>query len=183
MKLIKLRCDKCGKRFDRSEGEYRRSQKLGRPSYCTLSCSTSMGNQKTSRGTTAHLDSGNRRDEFTGFRYFLRRAKYRKKRGITDLTLHDIKEVWDNQKGICPFTGWKLELPHNSDGWKDNTYDKWNLKQASIDRLDHHKSYSKDNIRFVSIIANIARNSFSDEDLHTFCEAVHKKRVAGNPQP
>lgn len=49
------------------------------------------------------------------------------------------------------------------------------MKQASMDRLDHKKSYTKNNIRFVSIVANIARNSFSDNQLYEFCKAVYEK--------
>ena len=84
----------------------------------------------------------------------------------------------EKQNGICQITGWKLELPFSTSGFAGNSYARWNIKQASMDRIDHAKKYTKDNIRFVSIVANLARNSFTDDELYEFCEAVHKKRAA-----
>ena len=79
--------------------------------------------------------------------------------------------IWEKQNGICPFTGWKLILPYDVMGWRG----KRNSKRASVDRIDCSKGYTKDNIRYVSFMANIARCDFSDEDLVEFCKAVSDK--------
>lgn len=49
----------------------------------------------------------------------------------------------------------------------------------SIDRIDNTKGYTLDNVRIVCTIANMARNTFSDDDFYTMCKAaarVHKNR-------
>lgn len=171
MVKIKLICEECTKSFFREKGEYVRSQKLGRKSFCSLSCSCTYGNKKTPRGNVRNLIPGNLRDEYTEFRYFLRKARARdKKKGRIknmNLTLSYLKKLWKEQDGICPFTGVKLNLPKTTSGW--NTKEPYN---ASLDRIDCSVGYVKGNVRFVSYIANVARGDFTDQQLFNFCRAV-----------
>lgn len=44
--------------------------------------------------------------------------------------------------------------------------------RASVDRIDSTKDYTMDNIRFVSIMVQYAKNSFTDKELRQFFEAV-----------
>ena len=44
--------------------------------------------------------------------------------------------------------------------------------RASVDRRDSSKGYTPDNIQFVAIIANFAKNAFPEEQLIEFCYAV-----------
>lgn len=79
-----------------------------------------------------------------------------------------MKSLWEKQNGICPYTGWKLELPRTTTGFLDNQ----SSKRASVDRINISKGYVEGNIQFVSVIANFAKNTFSDDQLIEFCKAV-----------
>jgi hypothetical protein len=103
------------------------------------------------------------------------RAEYRdrNKNYGCDLTIEHLKVLWESQNGKCPFTGLDLILPYDSDGWKE--YSPYN---ASIDRIDNSKGYMQGNVRFISVMANLARQSFSDIQLIDFCKAVAKHEMA-----
>lgn len=99
------------------------------------------------------------------FSKFVRSAKRRDKDTNLDTTY--LKSVYDGQEGICPFTGIKMNLPKRSRyGINGDPY------KASLDRIDNAKGYRKGNVRFVSYMANIARSSFTDEQLIEFCRRV-----------
>lgn len=98
-----------------------------------------------------------------------------KERGMpTKVTARDLLKIWQKQKGVCPYTGWELELPPNASGWKDAPK---HTRRASVDRIDRKIGYTVDNIQFVSVMANYAKNEFSSEDLINFCTAVVSKLV------
>lgn len=46
------------------------------------------------------------------------------------------------------------------------------MSNASLDRIDNSKGYLKGNVRFVSMMANLARSTFSDNELIRFCKSV-----------
>lgn len=104
--------------------------------------------------------SGNRHDdEFAGFRGFMTTIP---KDGKNTVTLQDLKDQWDFQRGKCPYTGWDLELPpyHNVP----------NL--AGLDRIDPSRGYEPGNFQFVCIQASNAKGPWSDTRLLEFCNAV-----------
>ena len=80
-----------------------------------------------------------------------------------------LKEIWENQKGICPYTGLSLVLP---------TYK--NLKEipislrASLDRIDSSKGYIKDNIQFISTPINYLKNTMSDSETKQYLKSISK---------
>ena len=82
--------------------------------------------------------------------------------------MKDLKNIWEQQKGICPLTGWELKLPDTTDGWKNPP----DIRRASLDRIDSSRPYEIGNIRFISVIANYAKNSFTDQEVIEFCKAV-----------
>jgi hypothetical protein len=53
-------------------------------------------------------------------------------------------------------------------------------RQASIDRTDSSQGYTPDNIQFVSLMANYAKNAFQEDQLIDFCRAVAKKHPDPN---
>ena len=91
-----------------------------------------------------------------------------KQYGATDLTPEMLKSLWEGQRGVCPFSGWDLLLPDSTRGWGSGP----DPRNASLDRIDCSKGYVEDNVRFVSVMANLARQRFTDEQLREFCEAV-----------
>ena len=174
---LKLFCKNCGKVFDRSLSEYNRNIRDRKQvnHFCNLSCNKKYQNKITPlKGSIDGLIPNNRRDRFTPYRWFLARIRYRcntEKRHKcwgTNIDLKYLKNLWENQKGICPLTGWKLFLPIDTSGWK---YKK-SIKKSSLDRIDCKKGYVKGNVRFVSVIANIARKATTDNQLIKFCNAV-----------
>ena len=173
MKTIELKCGNCSNFFSKDFREHKRQTKLGRfEFFCTRNCAAIKNNKDNPRiGNLDNLKSDNRKDEYTSFRWYVNRGKYRGKRKRKygcDLTVEYLKTLWEKQKGICPFTGWNLILP------EDSSYP-WAVKDpanASLDRIDNSIGYMQGNVRFISIMANLARQTFSDEQLIDFCKAV-----------
>lgn len=168
MKTENVTCENCGNTFEKVSKEVTRSIKLGRPQYCSKSCSKSTEsnlNHLTSirTGDVSHLNAGNRRDEFTGFREHIRRIKYRNKE--VDLTLQDLKDVFDSQNGICPYSKVKLE-PVPKHGKSNPIY------TMSLDRKDSSIGYTKDNIQFISISMNHLKNSMTELQMQEMLEIL-----------
>lgn len=143
-----LRCSQCGKRIVRVTSTVKESN------YCSRSC---------------HLKS---RHSVKGyeFGYYLN-CLLKRTRKSCSLTLADVKDQWEKQAGICPYTGWHLDLAT----WRRKRNK--SPKQASIDRIDNSIGYEKGNIQFVALIVNYAKNTFTDDDLVEMCKAVAKRRT------
>lgn len=174
-KLGTIICDNCGKEFQKPLSEIKRSALAGRNNYCCREC-VGQGLSRIRKGilkgpanekTRQHLKEmcNNRRDNMTPFRYTLRSIKRRFK--TVDVDLNDLKEQWERQDGICPFTGLKLTLPEDG-----------NIKnvdffiRASLDRIDSAKGYIKGNIQFVSTPINFMKNDKSDDEVKSFLKKI-----------
>lgn len=144
--LVTVSCDNCGKLFDRVPNQLKFNGK-----FCSRSCATMVNRPK-------------KLDDFSPFRKFIRSAKNRNK-GFC-ITEQYLKSVWDSQRGTCPISGVSLSLRLYKDSGEANP------NQASIDRIDSSLGYVEGNVRFVSLIANVARSNWSDADLIDFCKAV-----------
>ena len=68
-----------------------------------------------------------------------------------NLTLEDIKNQWDEQNGICPYTNFNLKL------YKPKETCEYHLR-ASLDRIDSSKGYVKGNIEFISLPINYLKS-------------------------
>ena len=173
-KTIELTCDACGDKFHKRKAEHNRSVKNGQKrNFCSRKCCgkvIGINNIPSESKVWDHLNASNRADELSPFRWHYRNAKQRKRE--FDVTLEDLKGVWDKQKGRCPYTGWKLKNMENMS--VKNQLPK-TPDRASLDRIDSSKGYVNGNIQFVSYMAQIAKNVFSDEELRIFCEAVVTK--------
>ena len=175
--VIEVNCFNCGKKVEKRKAEYNRSLRLGRRFFCGYSCSIIIGNKenpKRNPKATDNLKYGNRKDKYTPFRFFIKvmKNRNRKSKWIGDINLDYLMGLWEKQKGICPYTGWKLILPYGTRGFNGAN----DTHRASIDRIDNSKGYQKGNIQFVSVMANYAKNSFDDGDLIKFCNAVSKNK-------
>ena len=174
-RMITVICDNCGKEFERPAKEVKRIKSKGRHLYCCRECvgkGLSRFRTGVSRGPASeklldHLKqiSSNRNDEFTPFRYTFRCVKRRFK--DVDITLNDLKEQWEIQEGLCPFTGLKLILPHDSN---IHTIDFFH--RASLDRIDSSKGYVKGNIQFISTPINLMKSDKSDESIRQFLKEI-----------
>lgn len=156
-----VKCDDCGRSFERIKW------KIGKRNFCNRFCANRWRNR-------IYLRS----DELTPFRWFLNCSKTRSKSTYKNgrlveskISLDDLKQQWDIQKGICPYTGWNMLLPKNASGW----YGEKSMKRASLDRIDSSKCYTPANIHFVCLIANYAKNNFLESEMLEFCRAVAKR--------
>lgn len=181
-KTIDLTCAQCGAEFQKALNEYNRRVKTGQKHFlCSRSCSVKWNHKNGSYDydkSTKNIKpySGNvgprkKKDELTPFRWFVLRAKYRaSKRSYEecDVTPQYLKKLFEQQNGKCLFTGWDLILPKGTDyAWSE-----CNPRNASLDRIDNSKGYIEGNVRFICVIANLARQTYTDEALIEFCRAV-----------
>lgn len=182
MKTVEIECSYCGKKSNKRAAEIKRRRGKGKTEfYCNRSCHGKVNAHHiiVARGPTDGLDPGNRRDEYTPFKWYLRRCKDRENQKWPnpkkcDLTLYDLKELWLSQDGKCPFTGCELTLREFNDKRRSIPYD------ASLDRIDNSKGYIKGNVRFVSLMFNLARQSWSDNDVVMFCRDVTEEWFGGS---
>jgi len=175
-----LKCEQCGRNFVRSIAEYNRSHvKKGKHLFCGRKCAGKglRRHKPVWLGKymyTKHTRPVNSKTstELTSFRYYVHIIKQRcaKSGKLCEITPEDLKETWGAQKGICPLTGWHMVKPLT---WIKRGSSAFN--RASVDRIDSSKGYTRDNIRFVALMANHAKNKFSDAELIEFCKAVVAK--------
>lgn len=177
MKTLPITCAGCGKVFEKAKNEWTRQTKQNpnRKFYCCMSCYGKNESNKhlgdsLGRGNASLLNPGNRQDAFSPFRYFMNKARNRPK--DYDIDLPYLKSLWEQQKGLCALSGIPMHLPRNTCEWEKVKWDPW---RASLDRIDCSKGYVQGNIRFTTLIGNLCRNGFSDEDVQKFCEAVASK--------
>lgn len=84
-----------------------------------------------------------------------------------DITVDYLKHLWAAQNGKCPYTGWNLIMP----SWKKPK----TPHTASLDRLDSSKGYLQGNVQFVSVMANLAKSDFTEDEMIKFCQAIASK--------
>jgi hypothetical protein len=186
MNTIRINCAGCGVVFEKFAPEVKRQQRTNpnRDFYCTMSCyAKSKGKNNLGMtliyGRPENLLKGKNLDEYSSFRYFMRKA--RERRNYTDLDLPYLQALWTEQGGQCAISGIQMWLPIHGQAWTEQTGDPW---KPSLDRIDNSKPYIKGNVRFVCVIANFARHDFSDEQLLKFCRAVvrhHEKDSSNSP--
>lgn len=172
-KKIMLTCNICDTSFEKLSGEYKRqtNKNPDRLWYCSLSCAGTKNKNSLGKylavGNPKSLVPNNRRTNLTEFKWFMRVVRQRSKAFNIDEAY--LRALWEGQDGKCPLTGWDLTLPKHSCDWHsdDNKY-----IRASLDRIDSSKGYIKDNVRFIAVIANYCKNSFSDDEVKLFCKAV-----------
>lgn len=169
---VVLVCSVCKKEFTRGAAEAARNKKAKRKIYCSPKClgiahAAYLGSHKES--TNKNLDPRNHIDEYSPFRAHLNSIRQRAKEKCLELTitLCDLKDQWESQRGICPYTGWFMANPATC-GVPRLTHP----RRASVDRINPAAGYVPGNIQFVAYIANIAKHRFSSDDLIDFCKAV-----------
>ena len=175
----KIICATCGKEVIKRATEIARQKKKGKKLfYCDLSCAGKVHHshlkpyQDKIKEYSGKGNLAKKLDIYSPFRYHLNNAKRhsnKHKDSTINIDLEYLKILWDNQKGKCAVTGLDLQVKHVHT--KNNRTDK-NPYQASLDRIDNNKGYIKGNVRFVCLMFNYARNTFSDHEVLEFCQKV-----------
>ena len=145
-KYIEVICNHCGSKIQKELKEYtRQTNKRNFNFFCDLTCAA-----KTLR-----------RDDLTPFRIFIESGKkHSKKRGYKyEITVEFLKSLWEQQKGICPYTGKQMILSERG---------KHHLTSASLDRIDSSKGYSESNVEFVCLFVNLGKNGFTKDQVKEF---------------
>jgi hypothetical protein len=185
MSNIKLICGTCKSEFEYYKGEYNRQTKKGRSVfYCSLKCSGKReGNIDRIKKQGIKFVGGENRlvseEDFvkSSMNEFLRRVRNRmkakpEKTGESNLTLDHLIEVWNKQKGTCPYTGVKLILP----SYKNYKLANYNHK-ASLDRIDSSRPYMIGNVQFISYTMNNLKSNMTHDDLQEFFRLINENQT------
>jgi endogenous inhibitor of DNA gyrase (YacG/DUF329 family) len=146
VKTINLKCARCGKQFPKELKEYNRQVKFGRALnhfFCSYGC------------------AGFDRDEWSPFRYYISNARKnaKSKRYAFNLTIEYLKNLWDKQKGICPYLGTQMYLDEVG-------YDRHRAaNSASLDRIDSCEGYIEGNVEWVCLFVNLGKNGFTKQQV------------------
>ena len=109
-------------------------------------------------------------DDLTPFRYLWKCINNKGRKGVVDLTIEDLKNIWEAQSGRCVYTDTELILPTHVDNQK--YCDDWLV--ASVDRIDSELPYCKNNVQFISRTSNYAKNNMSDKQMKEFILFIRK---------
>jgi len=172
MKIITLKCNHCNKEFEKQLKEYNRQIKKNSnyKFYCSRTCTGKGVNVKnfiTSKGNrlyTSNLVQGSKKDEYSPFRIHMKSVRNRVTKKI-NIDEKYLKEIWDNQKGVCSYL--KIKLNHRTNKAVTDP-----LYTASLDRIDSSKGYVKDNVQFISLMCNYAKNKFDEKYLFNFFDII-----------
>lgn len=87
-----------------------------------------------------------------------KRCKRWKVKPIVDITRKFLYDLYGKQNGLCAITKMKM------------TWHRKDLKAISIDRIDSKKLYTKTNVQLICRWVNIAKNTFSNDEIITVLE-------------
>src|ERR1035437_1044356 len=178
----KVECDYCGNLFEKENKEINRCKKRKMGNYCDRSCTAHYRNnlmtdeywmkqyEKQKKTFDIKSQCGNRRDEYSCFRFYSRKNRFSIIRHKNQINIDEkyLKEIWDKQMGICPYTGIKMLLPKTT----HQCHQLKSLKKASLDRIDSSKGYLKGNVEFVCMAVNLAKNNHTKEEMLYFVKDI-----------
>ena len=174
---VKVKCQHCGNEFEKMLSEYnRRIKKNTTGFFCNLKCS---GNHFDTKHLAKYRKiynkkiknyAGNRLDQYSPFKYHANKTRSRsKEKGYkTDITAEYLKEIWEKQEGICPYTKIKMDISKSSTG-KDI---KKNPTKASLDRIDPNIGYAIGNVEFVCYSINVMKSDFTKDQMISFINLI-----------
>lgn len=156
---VTLICLQCNSSYEKDRREHNRQMRKGNiNTFCSLSCSATHRNIESDIGNkmkgNLRIGGDYQTDEFSPFRYYMKTAVQRKHE--CDIDLAYLKELWEQQKGRCAYTGMLLRTRNHKTG-------RALIDVASLDRIDSSKGYIKGNVQFVSAALNLAKSNLPDE--------------------
>lgn len=183
--LVTFICDSCKKVESKPKSEYDRNIKLGRHNFCSRSCAIRFNNFngehcKSIENIERLKKYNDKQAEKLSFNYTLRNCRNHYKE--FELDSEYLEEIWNQQKGICPYTKIPLILPKYKKSTKNLT------TRASLDRIDSSIGYIKGNVQFISTPINFMKNTMSHEDTVNFLNLIvsnlsfNKDQTISSPQ-
>lgn len=166
---IETNCEWCKEPYTKLRCEYRRSIKLKRPQFCSMKCSTRHRDEKLGKEGWKDIHSYLIKEDSV-FLHVLRMARNKcQQRGKEiDIDTEYLKDQWDKQNGMCPYTKIQMVLPESGKEYSRQ----YSLEKASLDRIDSSKGYVKGNVEFVCLAINYAKNNRSQEEMEIFIRKV-----------
>lgn len=114
-------------------------------------------------GPASRAWKGGRHTPLTHYNKFKRAAN---RRGIEwCLTISDIDNLFERQRGLCAMSGVRLSFDHGQRNGCENG-------NASLDRVDSKRGYHLDNVHLVTKAINIGKQSRSYEEFVLMCMKV-----------
>jgi hypothetical protein len=159
-KYISLNCAKCGTQFQKRLKVYGMELKRNPDHnfYCSKECA----------GIT-HNDLSPFRRSFCAARERVRHAKVKRE---FDITVEDLKNLWDDKGGKCAISGLEMTEPP-SGRQRKKTKDR-NPLTGSLDRIDSDKGYVNGNIQWVCTFVNYAKNNYDDNEIKKIFNELRK---------
>lgn len=168
MKTVEVTCCICNKAFNKAKNEYTRRSKLGVSVwYCSRICSGKVNiksfGDKVCKQAPINGGWGGSRNK-NAFKYYMNIVRGRHVE--FDIDIDYLEALWEQQKGVCPYTGVNLTLMRHAAELQDPRF------SASLDRLDSSKSYIKGNVQFVSRSINYMKNTMTNDQVWEFIKII-----------
>lgn len=184
-KHVKLKCAHSGEFFWRDKSEYTRRIKANpnHKFYKSVKDAALGAGEKHYSHLKPYMgfasdnfknSSGNRKDKYSPFKYFIKQAKLRAKSKVKfqsfNITLEYLKDLWESQGGKCAISRVEMELPTTLAENRDSPF------CASLDRINSEVGYMQGNVQFVTQFCNLGKRDFKTEKVLKFIQAVKKSK-------
>lgn len=163
-----LKCHKCGQYLSEEnfqtygkDKENRYWYRNGRDKRCKACKNKQM------RNATLKYDSDTALYKLLNVRLLGAKGRSKKCKLDFDLTLDYLLELWKTQNGLCAVS--KIPMTYN---WSSGRI----FTNVSIDQINPHLGYTKENIQLVCMAVNQMKSDMSIEELYMFCEAIIKNK-------
>ena len=100
------------------------------------------------------------------FRFLGARDRAKQQNLEFNITLDYLLYLWNYQKGKCALSD--IDMTYELRVGRTPT-------NVSIDKIDHTKGYTMDNIQLVCMACNQIKNDLSNEEMYKFCKAIVNK--------
>jgi hypothetical protein len=162
-------CTKCGEHFQLSFFYTSGKKADGSPkhnSWCKSCVKKKMASyhESTWGPDKLQLSAFKRTKSVRDYLGYLRGKAIR--RGGVCVTLDELVEIWDAQRGRCALTDWEMTMKLGSGVIPTN---------CSIDRIDSSRGYEIDNVQLVCRAVNIAKSNLTPELFIMLCSAIAEK--------
>ena len=171
MRTVRCTCTNCNRTFEKPRFEYNRAVKTNKSFFCSRTCAGKYNRQNLRKGGRS---TNKRKSGYANpFLYYLRSCRRRDPN--MNLSVEYLARIWEEQQGICPYSGIKLILNSHTRRNKDHRF------TASLDRIDSSKGYIEGNVQFVSTLINFMKHTMSHEDTIEFLHLISKNYCTGFP--
>jgi hypothetical protein len=161
--VMDKQCSKC--RVFKSQDDFYKSQRGSRCKECVLEQTREYKRIRRKDFDFKAIESSKQKERRVRLWQNTLVQDSKRKWVIHNLTINDINEMYEEQKGLCFW--FKIPLvPSNS---------KKHPQQPSLDRIDRNKGYTRDNVVLCCYSANIGRNENDIETWKKFLDLLFIK--------